>query len=108
KEDGEIDPTESLSRVRSAMNPKLSKIIGVKNAEAVVSPRHSEQKGNTAKWFNFKIWWPLLKDTAEKWSADKAPRLGAALSYYTVFSLVPLLILTIAILGLAFGREAGQ
>src|SRR5207253_8305636 len=33
---------------------------------------------------------------------------GAALSYYTVFSLVPLLVLTIAIAGLAFGKEAAQ
>lgn len=90
------------------MNPTLSKIIGAKNTEALASPRHSEQTDGTAKWFNLKIWWPLLKDTAQKWSADKAPRLGAALSYYTVFSLVPLLVLTIAIAGLAFGKEAAQ
>ena len=53
-------------------------------------------------------WWTLLKEAFEKWSADKAPRLGAALSYYTVFSLVPLLVLTISIAGLVFGTEAAQ
>jgi membrane protein len=90
------------------MNPKLAKIIGDKNAQAIPSPRDTEQSGHTFKWSNMKMWWTLLKDTFQKWSADKAPRLGAALSYYTVFSLVPLLILTIAIAGLAFGKEAAQ
>ena len=39
--------------------------------------------------------------------ADKAPRPGAALSYYTVFSLMPLLVMTIAIAGLVFGQGGG-
>jgi membrane protein len=33
--------------------------------------------------------WALLKDSWNAWSADKAPRLGATLSYYTAFSLAP-------------------
>jgi len=37
-----------------------------------------------------------------------APRLGAALAYYTVFSLAPLLVIAIGIAGLIFGREAAQ
>src|SRR5918993_332623 len=39
---------------------------------------------------------------------DQAPRLGAALAYYTALSLAPLLILLIAIAGLVFGKEAAQ
>ena len=39
---------------------------------------------------------------------DQAPTLGAALAYYTVFSLAPLLIIAIAIAGLVFGHEAAQ
>ncbi len=39
---------------------------------------------------------------------DNAPTLGAALAYYTVFSLAPLLIISIGIVGLVFGREAAQ
>ena len=51
----------------------------------------------------------LLKDAAKEWSEDKVPRLGAALAYYTVFSLAPLLILVIAIAGLTLGqRESAQ
>lgn len=51
----------------------------------------------------------LLKDAGKEWSEDKVPRLGAALAYYTVFSLAPLLILIIAIAGLTLGqRESAQ
>lgn len=50
----------------------------------------------------------LLKDTVGDWLKVKAPRLAAALAYYTAFSLAPLLIILIAIAGLAFGREAAQ
>jgi membrane protein len=50
----------------------------------------------------------LAKQTFKEYSADKAPRLGAALSYYTVFSLAPVLILVISIAGLAFGKDAAQ
>ena len=52
--------------------------------------------------------WPLLKEAASDWSHDRAPRLGAALAYYTVFSIVPLLIIMIAVIGLVFGQEAAQ
>jgi hypothetical protein len=50
----------------------------------------------------------ILKKTASDWMEDQAPTLGAALAYYTVFSLAPLLIIAIAIAGLAFGQEAAQ
>jgi membrane protein len=52
--------------------------------------------------------WPLLKQTFAKWSEDKAPRLGAALAYYSILSLAPLLIVTIAVVGLVFGDEAAR
>jgi membrane protein len=50
----------------------------------------------------------LLKETASEWSDDKASRLAAALSYYTIFSISPLLIIAIAVAGLAFGEEAAR
>ena len=51
---------------------------------------------------------PVLKQAAFEWLDDQAPALGAALAYYSVFSLAPLLIISIAIAGLVFGREAAQ
>jgi uncharacterized BrkB/YihY/UPF0761 family membrane protein len=50
----------------------------------------------------------LLKDTALAWYADRGPRLGAVLAFYTLFSLAPLLIIVVAVAALAFGRELAQ
>jgi membrane protein len=50
----------------------------------------------------------LLSRTWQEWNDDQAPRLGAALSYYTVFSLAPLLLLLISIAGLVFGEKAAH
>src|SRR5437868_10281349 len=50
----------------------------------------------------------LFKMAVAKWSADNATRLSAALAYYAVFSVAPLLIIAIAVAGLAFGRDAAQ
>src|SRR5207248_1445543 len=57
---------------------------------------------------NAKILFGLLKDTIREWNNDKAPRMGAALAYYTVFSLAPLLFIAIAIAGLVFGEQAAR
>lgn len=53
-----------------------------------------------------KEFWFLLKMTAERWWEDKVPRLGAALAFYSMLSIGPLLLIVTAIAGLVFGREA--
>jgi membrane protein len=50
--------------------------------------------------------WPLLKQAVKAWSDDYAPSMGAALSYYTMFSIAPLLLIVIAVAGWVFGDEA--
>lgn len=50
-------------------------------------------------------YWGLVKAAGAQWMADKASRLGAALAYYTAFSLAPLLILAISLAALAFERS---
>ncbi len=52
--------------------------------------------------------WALTKETFSEWSDDNAPRLSAALSYYTAFSIAPLLVIVIGIAGLIFGQEAAR
>ncbi len=44
----------------------------------------------------------LLRQTFQEWLQDKAPQLGAALAYYTVFSLAPLILVLLAIVGVVF------
>jgi membrane protein len=55
-----------------------------------------------------RVGWDLVKQTFREWNEDKATHLAAALAYYTVFSLAPILIIVIAIAGFFFGREAVQ
>ncbi len=50
--------------------------------------------------------WRVLKRALAGWWNDNVPHLGAALSYYTLFSLAPILIVAIAIAGMVFGQEA--
>lgn len=49
----------------------------------------------------------LVKQTFEEWLQDKAPQLGAALAYYTVFSLAPLILVLLAIVGFIFHDDPG-
>ena len=49
----------------------------------------------------------LFKQTFSEWLEDKAPQLGAALAYYTVFSLAPLVLVLLAIIGLLFRNDPG-
>ncbi len=55
---------------------------------------------------NLKLAWSVLADTFSKWNEHKAIRLGAALAYFGIFAIAPVLIIVIAIAGLVYGREA--
>jgi membrane protein len=50
----------------------------------------------------------LFKEAFQEWQQDKASLLAAALAYYTVFSITPLLVIAIAIVGAVFGQEAAR
>ena len=53
-------------------------------------------------------YWAMVKKAAVAWNDDYAPSMGAAIAYYTTFSLAPLLIIVIALAGLVFGQEAAR
>jgi membrane protein len=50
----------------------------------------------------------LAKETVTRWSEDKASTLAAALAYYAIFSLAPLLLIAVAVAGLVFGERAAE
>jgi membrane protein len=50
----------------------------------------------------------LLKQAGVAWLADNAPRFGAALAFYTIFSLAPILIVAVSIAGFLFGAKVAQ
>lgn len=57
---------------------------------------------------DLRAFWTLLKQTGQSWLADYAPSMGAALAYYTLFSLAPLLLIVISVAGLVFGEDAAR
>jgi len=52
--------------------------------------------------------WKLTKEAARQWQNDNARRISAALAYYSVFSLAPLLLIAVAVAGIIFGEQAAQ
>jgi Virulence factor BrkB len=50
--------------------------------------------------------WDLVKEAGSKWVEHKDARLGAALAYYSIFSIGPLIVIAIAVAGLIFGQDA--
>ena len=66
----------------------------------------SENAATAASTPSLKTWWTLVKTSVSSWLDDYAPSMGAALSYYTVFSLAPLLLIVVSVAGLVFGEEA--
>jgi membrane protein len=53
-------------------------------------------------------WVSLCKKAVYSWLDDRAPTMGAAIAYYTVFSLAPMLVMVIAVAALAFGQKAAE
>ncbi len=55
-----------------------------------------------------KKYWPMLKQTAAQWNTHNVPRLGAALAFYTILSIAPLVVVVVAIASFVFGESAAR
>lgn len=73
---------------------------------ATITPARPMFEHSSAGWIGRQ--WQICVAAANAWMDDFAPSMGAALSYYTLFSLAPLLVLIIAIAGMVFGQDAAQ
>ncbi len=58
--------------------------------------------------FRLKGIWEFTRDVFDKFIDDKCPKLGAALSFYTIFSIAPVIVISIAVAALIFGKEAAR
>jgi membrane protein len=67
-----------------------------------------EHQGSAAEPKRGGSWWTLGKELVNDWSADNVQRQGAALAYYSAFSIAPLLVIALAVSGLALGHESAQ
>ena len=71
-------------------------------------PDHRDDRKGRASVPRWRGALALVKAAFSEWNEDNAPRLGAALSYYTVFAMAPVLLVAISVAGLVFGKEAAQ
>jgi len=77
-------------------------------SQALIESPCAGAKGalDEASRWSVATWLGLIKASLSAWLDDYAPSMGAALSYYTVFSLAPLIVIVVSLAGLVFGTEA--
>src|SRR5450830_354778 len=95
--------TAALKRNQGAFPLVLPQPESAEQKQAAVEPWPALPQGN---WLSQQ--WQMIKAAVKAWVDDYAPSMGAALSYYTLFSLAPLLIIVIAVAGMVFGQQAAQ
>src|SRR5262245_35547290 len=97
-------------RTRSGLHPSLYPASPHRTAEAcremmrVADPDHTKPETDAAHQSDVSLWY-ALREAAKQWVAHKDARLGAALAYYSVFSIGPLILIAIAIAGLLFTQD---
>ena len=78
------------------------------SAPSVPAPARPGASSAAAEGSKLRYFFDLARKAVVAWIDDLAPSMGAAISYYTMFSLAPLLVIVIAVAGAIFGREAVQ
>lgn len=91
-----------------AVTSTVSAPRGVKGSSAAEGTSAPGSRSKPGSRLTLRDLWPILKETATDWSDDNASRLAAALACYTLLSIAPLLVLSVAVAGLAFGEEAAR
>ncbi len=76
---------------------------GTEVATAAGGARRYRKPLKSFRWRDIRC---ILEDSVAAWGKHNAPRLGAALSFYTLLSLAPLLLVTVSVAGLIMGRDA--
>jgi membrane protein len=103
--------TASLAKEESPVRRRVSepRISAETESQKIIGPaQRGQQLGEgqtqTRKSSGARVL-DLLKSTAKEWSRDKCPQLGAALAYYTIFSLAPLVLVLLGVFGLIYGSN---
>jgi membrane protein len=86
-------------------SPKILEAGGTEVSTAAGGAHRYRKPLTTFRWCDIQA---LLSESFGEWNRHKGPRLGAALAFYTLLSLTPLLLIAVGIAGLVFGREAAQ
>lgn len=82
--------------------------MSIMRASVSSDEKSDERSARIAQSDRMMKWIEILKETGRSFVADKAMRLSAALAYYSIFSLGPLLIVAISMAGTIFGEKAAR
>lgn len=93
--------TSDIARLTAQKHKRAYQLPARRSLRAQEAKRHPPFQLTTPR-----VWWSLSRDAVSGWMSHKASTLGAALAYYSLFSVGPLLLITIAVAGLVFGEEA--
>ena len=103
--------TASLAKEESPVRRRVSepRISAETESQKIIDPAQREQQlgeGQTqTRTSSAARVLDLLKSAAKEWSRDKCPQLGAALAYYTIFSLAPLVLVLLGVFGFIYGSN---
>lgn len=79
--------------------------IRAKGSHRLAQPKMIAANRAKVRWSS-QAWWPILREAAAGWTKHGVSTLGAAISYYSLFSIGPLILIVITVAGLVFGEEA--
>lgn len=88
--------------MRAELDPTASKLGGGNSLDEAGS------FGSIEASKNLNITYDLLQESCSAWLEENAPSLGAAMAFYTIFSLAPVLVVAMAVAGLVFGHKAAE
>src|SRR5512146_2685837 len=66
------------------------------------------RQSNRSPWLLLKALPQVFRHASSEWINDNAPRLGAAVAFYTLLSLAPLIVIAVAVAAVVYGKEAAQ
>jgi len=103
-------PAAALGQVAGAVHawPGHPSAAAGRQQDSTATNQPATGRGGAWAWADPKAFRELILTTARGWSEDKVPRLGAALAFYSVLSIAPLLLIAIAVAALVFGEQAAS
>src|SRR5690349_3665035 len=69
---------------------------------------NASRRGSRSTWLLLKVLPRVFRQASSEWVNDNAPRLGAAVAFYTLLSLAPVVVIAVAVAALVYGQEAAQ
>jgi membrane protein len=102
-----VSYSKLVARIAVAgITAQIARLTKSTNPQPTSRSTHAPGRRSARPRLGARAWWSILRDTVFEWLAHKASTLGAAIAYYSLFSIGPLILIVITVAGLLFGEEA--